>query len=258
MHLRARTRHLASAALLPVMLVVAGTTAAPAAEISVFTAGAIEPGLLALSDLFQGETGHRLRLTVGVPAELRRRVEAGERPDVLVVPTPILDELVRSGRIVADGRVVVGKVGVGVTVRDGAPVPDVSSVDALRSALRAAESLVYNRASTGVYFERLLERLGLAAELLGKTTRYPDGVSVLEHVLRGHGQEIGIGAITEIRQFEPRGLRLVGPLPPDVQNYTTYAAGVLTASASADGAATFLRFVSGPAARAAFRVTGVE
>jgi molybdate transport system substrate-binding protein len=258
MHLRARTGHLGLAAFLPAILVAAWAIAAPAADISVFSAGAIEPGLLALADAFQGETGHRLRFTVGVPAELRRRVEAGERPDVLVVPTPILDELVRSGRIVADGRVVVGKVGVGVTVREGAPVPDVSSVDALRKALHAAESLVYNRASTGVYFERLVERLGLAAELAAKTTRYPDGVSVLEHVLRGHGREIGIGAITEIRQFEPRGLRLVGPLPPDVQNYTTYAAGMLTASSSSDGAATFLRFVSAPAARAAFQVTGVE
>ena len=94
--------------------------------------------------------------------------------------------------------------------------------------------------------------------MAAKTTRYPDGTAVLEHVLRGAGRAIGIGAITEIRQFEARGLALVGPLPPDLQNYTVYVAAVLAGSPSPEAAHALLRYVTAPAARAVFAATGVE
>jgi len=233
-------------------------TIAAAAEITVFSAGAVEPGLARLADTFRRDTGNVVRVEAAVPAVLQQRIEAGATPDVIVAPPVVVDALVRAGRVQADGRTPVGRVGVGVTVRDGAPLPDLSSPDRLKEALLATEVLVYNRASTGTYFERLLERLGIAEQVRGKTVRYPDGAAVLEHVLRGTGRELGIGAITEIRAFEARGLRLVGPLPPDLQNYTSYVAGVLTTAPSPDVARAFIGFATSPTAKAVFAATGVE
>jgi molybdate transport system substrate-binding protein len=77
-------------------------------------------------------------------------------------------------------------------------------------------------------------------------------------VLRGRGYEIGIGPVTEIRPYEAKGIRLVGPLPAPIQNYTTYVAGVLTRSAAPEPAAAFVRHITGPAARTVFAATGVE
>jgi molybdate transport system substrate-binding protein len=117
---------------------------------------------------------------------------------------------------------------------------------------------VYNRASTGVYFERLLERLGIAEEMRGKTVQYADGLGVLEHVLKGKGREIGIGAVTEIKVYQPKGLKLVGPLPADLQNYTSYMAGVATAARSPAGALAFIGFVLTPSAKQQLVATGIE
>jgi len=237
-----------------------GWLAAPAigaaAELTVYSAGAMEAGLGPLIEAFRRESGHGVRLVVAVPNLLRRRVEAGETPDVLIAPVPVMEALARA--LVDSPRETVGKVGVAVVVRVGARLPDVATPEALRQALLDCESLVFNRASTGTYFERVLDRLGIAEAVAAKTTRYPDGATVMEHVIRGRGYEIGIGPVTEIRPFESKGLRLVGPLPPPIQNHTTYVAGVLTKSAAPGPAAAFVRHLVTPASRAVFAATGVE
>ena len=241
-----------------VMIGCLSTAPVSAAEVRVFCAGAVEPGLVALSDAFTRETGNVVRLTAGVPAALRQRVEAGEAPDVLIAPPRVMDALVQAGKVKAEGRALVARVGVGVLVRKGAPLPDISSPERLKQTLLSAESLVYNRASTGTYFERILDRLGVAEQVKAKSVRYADGVSVLEHVLSGTGREVGIGAITEIKEYEPKGLTLVGPLPGELQNYTSYVAGVVSAAAAPDLGAGFIRFVTSPAAKAAFSATGAQ
>lgn len=151
-----------------------------------------------------------------------------------------------------------GRVGAGIVVRASASAPDVSSVDALKRALLAADAIVYNTASTGIYLDRLFEKLGILDALKPKTTRYPDGASVMEHVIRASGTLIGFGAITEIRAFEPKGLKLVGPLPADVQNYTSYEAAVMTGAKNADAARAVLRLLASPAGKAAFVAAGIE
>jgi molybdate transport system substrate-binding protein len=88
--------------------------------------------------------------------------------------------------------------------------------------------------------------------------RYADGVSVLEHVIRGTGREFGSGAITEIKEYEPKGLTLVGPLPAEVQNYTSYVAGVVTGAEAPDSGAGFIRFVTSPAAKTVFSASGAQ
>ena len=153
----------------------------------------------------------------------------------MIAPPAAIEQFVEGGKVESGG-VNVGRVGLGAAVRPGAPAPDLSSADALKKSVLDAESIVFNRASTGIYFENLLKKMGIYEQVEAKTTRYADGASVMEHVLKGKGREIGFGAITEILLYKDKGLRLVGPLPADVQNYTSYIASPMTGGANAAAA----------------------
>jgi molybdate transport system substrate-binding protein len=122
----------------------------------------------------------------------------------------------------------------------------------------SADSIVYNTASTGLYLEKLFERIGIAEQIKAKTTRYPNGERVMDHVIQGSGKELGFGAITEIKLFEPKGLKLAGPLPADIQNYTSYGAALMTTATSADAAKAFLTYLATPEAKQTFAAAGIE
>ena len=232
--------------------------AAYAAEIKVLSAGAVEPGLVTLAEMFRRDTGHRVDITFATAPALRRKVTAGESADILIAPPAVIEDLVKAGKVLAGGRAVVGRVGVGVAARAAAPTPDISTPDALKQAVLRADSLVYNEASTGIYFARLLERLGIANEVKAKTTRYPDGAAVCEHVIKGKGNEIGVVPITEIMVYTQKGLQLVGPLPAEVQNYTTYTAGIMAGAKSPGAASEFIRFLTSPTAEVTFAAAGID
>ena len=155
---------------------------AHAAELKVLSAGAIEPALVGLADAFRRDTGHQVEISFATAPALRKKITAGELTDLLIAPPAVIEELVKAGKVVAEGRAPIGRVGVGVAVRADAPVPDISTPEALKKTVLGADSLVYNEASTGIYFARLLERLGIAEQVKGKTTRYPDGAAVFEHL----------------------------------------------------------------------------
>ena len=232
--------------------------AAAAAELSVLSGGAIEPGLKAAAAAFQRETGHAVRITFNTTPQIRQRIAGGEAPDVVIAPPAAIEEFAKAGRLETD-RVLVGRVGLGAAVRPGAPVPDISSADALRRAVLEAESIVFNRASTGLYFEELLKKMGVYDQVASRTTRYPDGASVMEHVLaKGQGREIGFGPITEILLYKDKGLRLVGPLPAEVQNYTSYVAVPMLKGSNLDQARAFVRYLGSPAGKALVQAAGIE
>ncbi|MBO0752305.1 MAG: substrate-binding domain-containing protein [Bradyrhizobiaceae bacterium] len=234
-------------------------TSAPASgdDLDIISGGAVEPGVTAVVALFRAQTGIDVKVRFATAPMILQRVASGEAADVVIAPPAVIDQLERTGKL--DGRrTAVGRVGVGVVVRDGAPVPDVSSEEALRRALRDARSVVYNKASTGLYLEKLFERLGVGAEVKAKEVRYPDGASVIEHVIRGTGNDIGFGAITEITAYRGKGARLVGPLPAATQNYTSYAAAAAMRPQNAKAAAAFLKYIGSPAARATLLAQGVE
>jgi molybdate transport system substrate-binding protein len=229
---------------------------ASGAEIKVLSAGAIEPGLRAAAQAFQRQTGHVVTITFATAPQIRTRVGGGETADVVIAPPAVLEELARTGKI--GQRVTVGRVGLGVAIRPGAPAPDIATAETLQRSVLAAESLVFNRASTGLYFENLLKRWGIYEQVESKTTRYPNGASVLDHVLRGQGREIGFGAITEIMLYRDRGLRFVGPLPAAVQNYTTYEAAPMTPGTQAQVSREFVTYLGSPAGKALFVAAGIE
>lgn len=243
--------------ILPVALLLSLlATPALAAEIRVLSAGAVEPGLAAVADAYRKRTGDTVTIRFATAPVLRKKITDGEAADVLVAPPAVIEEA--GAKTDPQSRAEVGRVGVGVAVRDGAPKPDLSSTGALKAAVRDAESLVFNQASTGIYVEGLLQKLDLADEAKPKTVRYPDGAAVMEHLLKGKGAEIGFGAITEIMLYRGKGLSFAGPLPAEVQNYTRYAASALTAAANPDGARAFVRFLASPDAKALLTANGVE
>jgi molybdate transport system substrate-binding protein len=222
--------------------------------IKILSAGAVQPGLAKVIETFRRESGHDVEVTFATAPAIRKRLGTGESPDVLIAPLDLLDELAQAGKI--GEQVAIGRIGVGVMVREGSPTPKIATVDELKQSLIGVESVVYNQASTGIYLEGLFKRLGIGEEVKTKTTRYPDAAAVIEHVSRGKGKEIGFGALTVIIEAREKGLRLAGPLPADVQNYTTYAA---TTFAGAGGAARELvRYLTTPAAKAVFAAAGID
>lgn len=232
--------------------------ASHAAEIRVLSGGAVEPGLAAFATLVLRETGHTLAIQYNTGPQIVKRLAAGEVYDILISPPPAIAQATKDGQLVAATKAPVGRVDAGVVVRTGAPAPDVSTVDALERAVLAADSIVYNTASTGLYLDRLFERLGVLDAIKPKTTRYADGASVIEHVIRGRGVEIGFGAITEIRLYESKGVTLAGPLPAAVQNYTAYEAAVMTGAKNESAAREVMKLLVSPAGKAAFASGGVE
>lgn len=230
--------------------------AAAADELQVLSAGAIEPGLKAAVAAFEKQTGQLINITFNTAPELKKRMQAQPAFDVVIAPPAIMGEFAAASQL-AETRANVGRVGLGVAVRDGAPVPDISTVAALRQSLLAADSLVFNRASTGLYLEGLLQKMAIDAAVQGRTTRYPDGAAVMTHVIQGKGREIGFGAMTEILLYQGKGLKLVGPVPAEVQNYTSYTAAPLAASKQPVRAQAFVSFLAGPVAKPLFVAAGV-
>ena len=226
-------------------------------EIKVLSAGAVEPGLKAAATAFQKASGHQVSITFNTAPQIRKRLGSGELHDAVLAPAAVIDEFAKAGKL-AQEQANVGRVGLGAAIRPGAPAPDLSNAETLKKSVLEAESIVFNRASTGIYFENLLKKMGIYDQVEKKATRYADGASVMEHVLKGKGREVGFGPITEILLHKEHGLRLVGPLPSDVQNYTSYAATVMNHAQAAGAAREFVRYLGTPAAKALFTAAGIE
>lgn len=220
--------------------------AAPAlaqAPLTLLSGGALEPPLHAALALWPGPPP---AVTFNTAPAIAARLAAGERPDVLLAPLATFTPL-------GITPTTLGGVSVGVALREGAPEPGITDEASFRAAVLAADALIFNRASTGLYMDRLFARLGLTEAIAGKSVRFPDGDAVLRRVASGQGREIGFAAVTEILLFRGRGVRLAPPLPAALGNATQYGAAALTARGRP-----MLDFLAGEAARNAMRVAGLE
>jgi molybdate transport system substrate-binding protein len=226
----------------------------------VLSGGAVQRGLEAAARDFEMEIGHKVVLTFATAPAIRRRLESAETAaDVILAPVETMEEFITSGRVAAGSSALVGSVKAGVVVRRNAAVPDISSVQSLKKEILDSQSLVYNEGSSGIFVEKLLEQLGVAAEAKAKTIRFPDAEGVMKHLAASRtDREIGFGQITAILMRADQGVKLVGPLPKEVENNTTYAAAVSNGAEAPELARRFVGFLTTPAARAAFRSTGVD
>ena len=231
---------------------------AAAQDVTVLSGGAVEPGLRAALALYEKESRTKVAITFTPAPQIRERVEKkGEKFDVVIVPPAVMDAFAEAGRVEPE-RVLLGRVGQGIAVRPGAPVPDISSVDAMKRALLDAESVVFNRATGGQYIESMLRKIGVYDQIESKTTRYASAQQVMDHLLKGKGREVGFAPMTEIMLYKDKGLRFVGPLPAEVQQYNAYVASPMRGAANAQAAAALVKFLGTPPAKAALAAGGVE
>jgi molybdate transport system substrate-binding protein len=227
---------------------------ANAAEIKVWTARAIATVLAEIGPQFEHTTGHNLNVYSGLPADFLRRANAGEPFDILISGSSPVDAWIKEGRIIAETRIDIVRSGIGVEVRAGAPKPDISSVEAFKRALLDAKSIAYLRVGSGIYLAGLLERLGIAEAIKSKVTR-PESDVVSELVAKGD-VELGMVVITQI--LTTPGVDLVGPLPPEIQSYVMFTAGVSANAKVPDAAKQLIKFLTGPTAIPVIRAQGME
>ena len=226
--------------------------------VRVLSPSAVHSSLEAIVAAHRGLGGGEVKLAFGTAPTLLKRIAGGEAADIIIAPPRVMDELVGMGKANPDGRFQLGRAGVGVCVRDGAPFPDVSSTEALKRALLEAESVFHTRASSGIYVAQLLERIGVAARIRDRIRSYHDAQETFTHVLGSKGRDIGFGGLPEVRRWHDRGLRLVAPLPPDIQNYTAYLAALMSDPPNREGARAFFKFLASAEAKALLVANGVD
>jgi molybdate transport system substrate-binding protein len=240
-----------------IMLAVGNAGAATSAEIKLLTAGAYKQVVLALLPDFEKQTGHKVIVQNDTVGALVKRIESGEAFDVVVVSPTAIEELANKGKVVANSRANLARVGVGVMVKEGVARPDVSTVEAFKKTLLAAKSVAFidpaSGGSSGIYVAYLLSRLGILDEVKPKSKLIHGGL-VAEHIARGEA-EIGIHQISEI--LPVKGVTLVGPLPEEIQRYTTYAAALAAASKVTEPATALIRVLSGPLAEPVLKSRGM-
>lgn len=237
-----------------------GAIAAQADEgqVRVISPSAMHSSLDLLVEAYRKLRSDEIRLTFETAPMLPKRLAAGEVADIIIVPPARMADVIKMGKANPNGQFELGRVGVGVLIRGDAPVPDISTTEALKKAVLEADSVVFNRASSGLYVERLMEKLGLAESIKAKTVRHRDAQEQFTHILNGQGREIGFGGLTEIARWRDKGLKLVGPLPADIQNYTVYAAALAAEPQNPVGARAFFEFLASPTAKAILKSNGVD
>ncbi len=236
-------------------LFLAQTGAAGAAEIKVFSTIGVRSVVQELGPQFEQATGHKLTISFDVANALKRRIDAGESFDLAILTVPVIDELIKQGRIVADTRVIIARGGMGLAMRAGAPKPDLSSTEAFKRTLLNAKSIAYPKEGlTGIHMAKVLERLGITEAMSPKTTLTGSG-SPAALVARGE-VEIAAHIIPELLAVQ--GVELIGPLPPEVQTYIVLPGGVSANAMQSQPARELLKFLTGPAVIPVIRSKGYE
>jgi molybdate transport system substrate-binding protein len=228
--------------------------------LKVLSAGAVKRGVAQIAREFEQATGTRVDVEFCTAPELRKRVAAGETADVIVVPPAVMDEFAKQGKIDAGSRGFLGRSRMGVVVHVKATAPDVSDTAAFRRALLAASSVVHNKASSGIYAAKLLEKLGLQQALGAKVVVVETGAAIMETVAALPSGAIGVGQISEIMVMIDKGcpVKLVAPLPDDIQNVTSYDAAAFAAGGSQDAARKLAGSLTSGAAKKVFAATGIS
>lgn len=233
-------------------------TSARAAEIKVFAMQSAQIVMGGLAGDFEHRTGDKivqLSRTTELPLATKARIDAGESFDVVCLTAPVIDQLIRNGKLVAGTRKNFMRIPIGVAVRSGAARPDIRSVEAFRRTLLNAKSIAYLKGgSSGPYLEALFNRWGIARALQQKAKR-PDTDIVGELVARGDA-EIGITAITTMKAT--KGVDVLGPIPSAVQSPVLVACAVATRAGAPDAARRLIKFLSGPSAIPVLKSKGAE
>ena len=200
------------------------------------------------------------RGSFGAVGAMKEKLLAGEPCDVVILTSPQIAELARAERVLADTVADLGAVATSIAVREGDPAPFVSDAASLADALRSADALYYPdpaKATAGIHFAGVLQKLGIASEVSARARTFPNGATAMREMARAGGRPIGCTQATEI--LATPGVRLVAPLPSGFELQTVYTAAVASGSRQADAARRFVGLLAGESSRplrvaAGFRV----
>jgi molybdate transport system substrate-binding protein len=226
-----------------------------AAEITVLTSQGVVSAVRDLAPAFERASGHRVVVSFEAGPSLMNKIDSNAPADLVTHYPRAIDDLIKTGKVLAGSRVDFARGGIGLAVRAGAPKPDIGSVEAFRRSMLAAKSVAYSKTgASGLYVAKLMERLGIAEQMAGKT-QLVDGVPVAEVVAKGEA-EIGLQQINVI--LPVAGIEYAGPLPSELQDYVEFAAGVLAVSKEPEVARALVKFMSAPEAASLIRRSGME
>ena len=235
------------------------TGMAAAADIRVLSVGAVQNAVRNLAADFARESGHQVLFTIGSPAVVTQKIKDGEIFDAVIVSEPAMDGLDRDGIVNPESRVRLANTGIGVAVRAGAPLPDLSTPEAFKQALLAAKSIVYGDPAlpnqSGEKAEQILAKAELLDALKGKLRVVPGQAASQELIVKGE-VEMGLYNVSEIP--EGKGLTPAGPVPAALQISTTYEGALMSDGAVPEAARAFIRFLSSSDARAKWLAARLE
>jgi molybdate transport system substrate-binding protein len=227
-------------------------------DLKMLHAGAITQLVRAIVPEFERQTGHKVTLHRDTAGALSRLIESGETFDLALLTPEAIETLTEKGKFVRSSRTDIARVGVGVVVKEGTPRPDIGTVEAFKQALLNSNSVAYidphAGGSSGIYVAGLLEKLGIA-EVVNAKAKLIHGGAVATHIANDVA-ELGVHQISEI--LPVKGTVLVGPLPNEIQNYTTYAAGIGGAARHPEEARALIHAFVSPASAPLIRAKGLE
>jgi molybdate transport system substrate-binding protein len=228
-------------------------------KIKVMSAGAVQSMVTALGREFAAAHGHELDLNFATVGSLRERLSGGEKTDLAILSESAVAALAKTGLFVPGSIKNLGRTRTGVVIREGAPKPDIATVEAFKRTLLNAKVVSYSDpkggGSSGTFFAGLLERLGIAAQVNKTAVLKKRGFEVAQAVVDGEA-DIGTTFISEILTI--KGAVVAGPLPGDLDNPNTYTAAIPVGAAQADAAAALLAALSDPANRPRWTAAGLE
>ena len=238
------------------VMALALTGNAAAADIFVMSAGAAKSGVQPLIESFEKASGHKVSVSFGTMGLIQEKLGKGERADVLIVANEVADDLQKKNVIVGESRRAIAKVGIGVAVNEkSAGNPDISTPEAFKQTLLNAKSIVYidpTKGTSGKHLAMVFDKLGITAQVNAKA-RLGEGGYIVEPVGKGE-VELGLHQISEI--LPVKGVRLVGPLPEALQKWTTYSAALTPSAGAPDAARELIAYLAGAQARGVFAAKG--
>ena len=228
---------------------------AHAAEVKLFASGALKEAYLELLPEFEKVSGHKVSVAWSSTTDIQKRTMAGEAADLVILGDAGTQELLKQGKLVGNTLAIFAKSGIYVAVRAGAPAPDISSADALKNAVLAARSVAYSEGASGTYLVGMFQRLGIYDQVKLKASTAKANEPVGDKLVRGEA-DIGFHQLSEL--IPVQGIRIVGPLPPELQYITVFSGAIHSAAKEPGAGQALIEFLTAPAAGQSFRNHGLE
>ena len=226
--------------------------------IKILSAGAVKRGVSRIAAEFERATGATVKVEFTPVPELRKRMAAGETADVVVATPAVLDEFAAQNKLITGSRGFLGRSRMGVVIHADAPVPAIPDTAAFKALLLGASHVVRNEASSGIYSDKLLNKLDLTAQLGSKVAVVKTGSAIMQYVADHPAQAVGLAQISELMVMMDKGckVKLAAPLPDEIQNMTSYDAAAMVGAPTA--AVELAKRLAAADAKKIFAETGIS